>query len=595
MIEDGDFVILKKESSMRVVQAKKNGRPFIFERTKFRLDNIFGKPYGTQFEIDKKSSQLVLREDDFSITDALPETSSGLDNRNLVSANEENQNLGKDEIHALRNDGLTGDEVMTELIKNSATFTQKTKFSQEKWIKKKKKRHMNVYTVLRPSVRLVADMHYQKDPAKICFLRMDTLAQVLTIGNVQSTSKVLLVEACQGLLAGAILDRLNDKGCLTQFFTGPNPMKGRAAFDDFGFPKQLARSRMKLYPLNQLHELSMFAKSKETTTLCVPDEKRRRLNGSESCEASSEQSTGSSRSTETDSSIVAGSSPVTVKTLPKVPGVPVATSPVAHPPVTDPPLTDPPVADSLVADLPLADPPVADPPVAEPPVADPPLADPPLADPPVVDPPVAEPQVAEPPVAEPPVADPPVADPPVTDLLATNPSVADSDKLFTQLECEKRLLPNNSADELQTGTLTNSGVTRGEKSGVTRGEKRQLNEDQKREMLPHLMERQQAKKYIEENMFDTLIIAIKAQPTQLTLRLINLVKLSRPFVVFHPHKEPLMELFVQLKERGGVVNLKFSETWFRAIQVLPERTHPMVNMSGSSGYLLTGTVVEKNN
>ena len=31
-------------------------------------------------------------------------------------------------------------EVMTELIKNSATFNQKTKFSQEKWIKKKKKR-----------------------------------------------------------------------------------------------------------------------------------------------------------------------------------------------------------------------------------------------------------------------------------------------------------------------------------------------------------------------------------------------------------------------------------------------------------------------
>lgn len=36
------------------------------------------------------------------------EGTSGLDNRNLLSANEDNQNLGKDEIQALRKDGLTG-------------------------------------------------------------------------------------------------------------------------------------------------------------------------------------------------------------------------------------------------------------------------------------------------------------------------------------------------------------------------------------------------------------------------------------------------------------------------------------------------------
>lgn len=36
---------------------------------------------------------------------------------------------------------------MTELIKNSTTFSQKTKFSQEKWIKKKKKRFAILYIV----------------------------------------------------------------------------------------------------------------------------------------------------------------------------------------------------------------------------------------------------------------------------------------------------------------------------------------------------------------------------------------------------------------------------------------------------------------
>jgi len=30
-----------------------------------------------------------------------------------------------------------------------------------------------------------------------------------------------------------------------------------------------------------------------------------------------------------------------------------------------------------------------------------------------------------------------------------------------------------------------------------------------------------------------------------------------------------------------------------SVQVLPSRTHPQVNMSGTGGYLLTGTVVER--
>lgn len=45
----------------------------------------------------------------YIISEALPDTSSGQDNRNLVSANSDNQSLGKDEIIALRKDGLTGD------------------------------------------------------------------------------------------------------------------------------------------------------------------------------------------------------------------------------------------------------------------------------------------------------------------------------------------------------------------------------------------------------------------------------------------------------------------------------------------------------
>ena len=42
-------------------------RPIIIDRVKFHLDNIFGKPYGSSFEVDGSSKQLLLRSEDYSV------------------------------------------------------------------------------------------------------------------------------------------------------------------------------------------------------------------------------------------------------------------------------------------------------------------------------------------------------------------------------------------------------------------------------------------------------------------------------------------------------------------------------------------------
>ena len=54
-----------------------------------------------------------------------------------------------------------------------------------------------------------------------------------------------------------------------------------------------------------------------------------------------------------------------------------------------------------------------------------------------------------------------------------------------------------------------------------------------------------------------------------------------------------MDAYMTMKEQGSAVNVNLSETWLRSYQVLPERTHPTVNMSGGGGYLLTGIMVSK--
>lgn len=43
-----------------------------------------------------------------------------------------------------------------------------------------------------------------------------------------------------------------------------------------------------------------------------------------------------------------------------------------------------------------------------------------------------------------------------------------------------------------------------------------------------------------------------------------------------------------LRTEAAAVQLQLSETWMREYQVLPQRTHPLMTMSGTGGYLLTG-------
>ncbi|VDP47147.1 unnamed protein product [Echinostoma caproni] len=54
----------------------------------------------------------------------------------------------------------------------------------------------------------------------------------------------------------------------------------------------------------------------------------------------------------------------------------------------------------------------------------------------------------------------------------------------------------------------------------------------------------------------------------------------------------MVDLYNAIKQRGGVTHLRLCDTWFRTIQVLPERTHPEVSMIASGGYLLTAYTVE---
>lgn len=66
---------------------------------------------------------------------------SGKDNRDLVDANTA-QKLDQDDITAIKKSGASGAEIIAKLVQSSATFDQKTIFSQQKYLKKKQQKYI---------------------------------------------------------------------------------------------------------------------------------------------------------------------------------------------------------------------------------------------------------------------------------------------------------------------------------------------------------------------------------------------------------------------------------------------------------------------
>ncbi|KAJ8954142.1 hypothetical protein NQ318_005736 [Aromia moschata] len=82
-----------------------------------------------------------------------------------------------------------------------------------------------------------------------------------------------------------------------------------------------------------------------------------------------------------------------------------------------------------------------------------------------------------------------------------------------------------------------------------------------------------------EGKVDSLVVVSKEHPVSIVKELMQFLRGGRGFVVFNSLKEPLQDLYVYLKGRVDIVSIRLSSNFMRAYQVLPDRTHPEVNMN----------------
>ena len=128
------------------------------------------------------------------------------------------QGLKKSEIDELKRKGksgqLRGSEIVQLVTENSTTFDKKSEFAQAKYIDRKKKKFMRVFTLIQPTGLSLCNHFFQRNPAKILNLRCDTLSQILSHCNAQYGMRTLLFDNTSGLICAALAERMGGVGSI---------------------------------------------------------------------------------------------------------------------------------------------------------------------------------------------------------------------------------------------------------------------------------------------------------------------------------------------------------------------------------------------
>ena len=237
LIKAGDTVIVRMHDDKSTSMLKVLGEQKIC-RSKISTKNLVGAAYGSVFQItaDRKL-KLVTDEENDDILEASPfeeidsdpnaiEPAADVllpgDNRGYIDTNTA-QKLSNIDIRRLRDSGASGKQIIASLIANSDTWSSKTEFAQEKWLKRKQKKYIRCMRIVKSCPTTVCEVYHTKNKEKICGLRWDSLAQVLSASGVHSGSRVLVFDGVLGLVVGSVAYRLRGHGAILASYAGQQP------------------------------------------------------------------------------------------------------------------------------------------------------------------------------------------------------------------------------------------------------------------------------------------------------------------------------------------------------------------------------------
>ena len=168
------------------------------------------------------------------------------DNRDFTDTNTA-QRMTMVEIEELKKSGASGHAIIQALALNSDTWDKKTAFAKQKWTKKKAHKYVvRVRAVAGNGTNVVQALFVKSGLVKSSAIRPDSIAQLLSYGNVSAGSRVLLFDSYSGVVLGSVLERLGGHGKVVNLFGGAQAHIDHVKY--FNLPKEHLARTLVHYP-----------------------------------------------------------------------------------------------------------------------------------------------------------------------------------------------------------------------------------------------------------------------------------------------------------------------------------------------------------
>lgn len=238
IVADGGWVVLLLSGGEQKLQRVRSGARLRIGKHNALYDPIIGAPFGASFVLETadREARLVrdprtLEQIDSSLTDAAAALGGASADANNAELRDEGaastaQGLDHDAILRLKSEGTSGEALVLAIAAGSKTFAGKTAFSQEKYLRKKARKHLLHATVLKVTALSLVDLFMLKSPEKLLGLRRDTLGMMLALSNAQPGCRALVLDGTHSILSAAMAQRMGASGALLSVYVQKPSLDG---------------------------------------------------------------------------------------------------------------------------------------------------------------------------------------------------------------------------------------------------------------------------------------------------------------------------------------------------------------------------------
>ncbi|KAL4441596.1 hypothetical protein ABPG74_021528 [Tetrahymena malaccensis] len=244
IIKGNEYVLLIDNRDNRKIVNLKENKKTKWRKKMINMKDIVGKEFNVVYEYSNDKivydpnnfNQFYNYEENYE-----EEQAEQRDNRNIFNDNSV-QKLSNEAIELMKKDETISKEELIKIIQeNNDKFNQRTAFSKEKYLQRKKEKYFFYFTVLKTTPLNVVETLYLENPKLVNYMRGDAFSMFMHYANIREGSNIALFDNTKGAILGGAVIRLNGKGKI-HYMKEKMPFNQITCYSQMNVPQHLNSS-----------------------------------------------------------------------------------------------------------------------------------------------------------------------------------------------------------------------------------------------------------------------------------------------------------------------------------------------------------------